>query len=151
MSLDPDDIIGVSATPLEPGFLFIGPWGRDSVWAPMGELSSALQAVVDRNVTAHPWDGWPNPHESGAKGLRTLEDGVARTELDRLSAAKLDEPWTDRPAQKQVLSNILHGREVSSAARKSIATLMKGRPLRELAAVVAEVLPRSTPTKGGTT
>lgn len=137
--IGPDEVLGVSATRLEPGLLFVGPWGR-SAWSPLGSLSSALQTVVERAVTAHPWDAWPNPGEPGAKGIRTLEDDVARAELARLSEAKLGEPWTDRPAQKQVLSNILHGREVSSAARKSIATLMKGRPLRELAGVVADVL-----------
>ena len=68
-------------------------------------------------------------------------DPKAKLELGRLSEAKLDEPWSSRPAQKQVLSNVLHGRDVTRAQRQRIATLMEGRPLRDLAQVVAEVLP----------
>lgn len=67
-------------------------------------------------------------------------DGRTVVELSRLSPAKVAEPWTGRPAQLQVLSNVVHGRNVSAAQRRLIKQRMEGRPLGQLAVVVAEVL-----------
>lgn len=67
-------------------------------------------------------------------------DGKATVELSRLSPAKVAELWTGRDAQLQVLSNVLHGRPVSREQRHLIKERMKGRPLGQLAVVVAEVL-----------
>lgn len=67
-------------------------------------------------------------------------DGKALVELSRLSPAKVAELWTGRDAQLQVLSNVLHGRPVSREQRHLIKERMKGRPLGQLAVVVAEVL-----------
>jgi hypothetical protein len=79
-------------------------------------VEATVEAVVQRN------------------DRRTLQ------ELSRLSEDKLAELWTGRDAQNQVLSNVLHGRSVPREKRHLIKERMKGRPLFELATVVAEVL-----------
>lgn len=71
-------------------------------------------------------------------GLR--EDERTKVELAFLSAPKLAEPWSGRDAQKQVLSNVLRGREVTREQRARIAERMAGRPLADLRFIVAEVL-----------
>jgi len=70
------------------------------------------------------------------------EDAAARTELERLSSAKLSEPWKGRHAQRQVLSNILRGREVTREQREAIAAGMVGKPLSDLRFAVASILGR---------
>lgn len=76
-----------------------------------------------------------------ARDLPGPRDERAERELGRLSPAKLDEPWSDRAAQKQVLSNILYGRGFSRDQRRAIAAEMAGRSLRDLAQVVARFEP----------
>lgn len=71
---------------------------------------------------------------------RTREDERARVELSRLSGPKLAEPWSGRDAQKQVLSNVLSGRQVTREQRVRIAERMTERPLSDLGFVVAAVL-----------
>jgi len=71
---------------------------------------------------------------------RTRQDELAARELARLSAPKLAELWTDRDAQKQVLSNVLSGRNVTREARARIRERMAGRPLSDLGFIVAAVL-----------
>ena len=75
------------------------------------------------------------------KGL-VYQDVPTATELSRLSEHKLAEVWIGRDAQKQVLSNVLRGRILPGdrVTRKAIVEKMSGRPLRDLAHVVAEVL-----------
>lgn len=130
------DVTGVDGLSHGDGFIFEGPT-RKVVWSPVGFLSCALSTAFGEPV-AHPWDPWPNPQKG--RGMAAVEDARAVDELSRLSVPKLAEAWTGRPAQKQVLANVLHGREVTREQRKRIAELMQGRPLQELAAVVAEVL-----------
>lgn len=64
----------------------------------------------------------------------------ARNELARLSEAKLNEPWTNRDAQKQILSNVLFKADVSRPQRAGIVAAMAGRALGDLANVVREEL-----------
>lgn len=79
------------------------------------------------------------PAQILAYGAGRREDERARTELLRLSGAKLREPWAGRPAQKQVLANILSGREgVTPALRQQVQALMVGRPLSDLRFAVVE-------------
>lgn len=63
-------------------------------------------------------------------------------ELSRLSGKKLDELWTNRPAQLQVLSNILHARGVKVKRQEldAIKSHMVNKPLRHIADAVAAVL-----------
>lgn len=68
------------------------------------------------------------------------KDARAVAELGFISEPKLAEIWTARPAQKQVLSNVLRGRDVSKEQRTRIADRMQGKPLHDLARVVAEVM-----------
>jgi hypothetical protein len=68
------------------------------------------------------------------------EDNQAKVELGRLSAPKLAEVWTARPAQTQVLANVLYGRDVSKEQKRRITERMQGQPLSALASVVFEVL-----------
>jgi hypothetical protein len=67
-------------------------------------------------------------------------DALTETELSRFSNEKLAERWRGKPAQRQVLSNVLAGRNISRQQRQRMAMLMEGAELRELAHVVAEVL-----------
>lgn len=69
------------------------------------------------------------------------EDERAVVELSRLSRQKLAEDWTGRPAQKQVLVNILHGRGFSREQRQQIAEAMDGHMLGELRFIVARFTP----------
>jgi hypothetical protein len=135
---DAISIIDIAALPHQDGFIFEGPT-RKVAWSPVGFLSCALSTVSAWAVAAHPWDPWPNRSQQGGR-MPSFEDERALIELRRLSAAKLAEPWTGRPAQKQVLANVLHGREVTKEQRNTIAQRMTGRPLSHLAGVVAEVL-----------
>lgn len=63
-------------------------------------------------------------------------------ELARLSAAKLAETWTNRPAQMQVLKNIFHSldHKATRVELESIKEQMKGKPLSAIANVVLAVL-----------
>lgn len=65
--------------------------------------------------------------------MLTLDDLVDRLEQQRLSDAKLAEPYSDRPAQRQVLSNLLYdyGVEVPRNTRKAIREGAMGRPLQD--------------------
>lgn len=63
-------------------------------------------------------------------------------ELTRLSLPKLNETWTSRPAQLQVLKNILHSwdRKVTRVELETIKERMAGKMLRDIAVVAAEIL-----------
>lgn len=61
-------------------------------------------------------------------------------EMSSMSLAKKNELWTARPAQKQIVSNVLAGLEVSRETRAKILKEMQGRPLSALSRVVFEVL-----------
>jgi hypothetical protein len=70
---------------------------------------------------------------------------LASAELARFSVQKLEERWTDKPAQKQVLSNIVRtlkdrGVVVTREQRQHVAHAMQGRQLHELANVLVGVL-----------
>lgn len=69
----------------------------------------------------------------------------ARAELARFSSSKRAELWTDKPAQKQVLSNVIsvvtrYGHDVSRDQRALIRAAMEGLPLHKLPDVVLREL-----------
>jgi len=63
-------------------------------------------------------------------------------ELARLSDKKLNEKWSARPAQLQVLRNIFHGvtPKVTRLELQAIKDNMNGRQLRDVATVAMSVL-----------
>lgn len=119
---------------------------------------AARRLILVRWITGMP-SGWVRQWLAAeAKGMRLpvgsqaaeqkavgLIRRAAEAELGRLSAGKLDERWTDRPAQKQVLSNVLHtlkgqGLAVTRAQRQQVAHTMQGKQLRELGTAVVSVV-----------
>lgn len=67
------ETIGVWGEPVGCGVMYRGPRGKEA-WSPMGFLSSALSAVLERarEVAAHPWDPWPLERGWPPLELRTL-------------------------------------------------------------------------------
>lgn len=73
--------------------------------------------------------------------LAADDDGLGPS-LRRFSREKLAEIWTDRPAQLQVLRNILHReqRKLTMSELREIKQRMSGRPLRDIAVVAMSVI-----------
>lgn len=83
----------------------------------------------------------PRPTGGVRTELVRLPDVITSRVLARYSRVKLAELWTGKPGQKQVLSNVLGGRdEVWDSDREEIEKKMAGRSLGDLGLVVAEVL-----------
>lgn len=117
------------------------------------ELVSALKSAAKR-LERLEQDERLRRRQGAEEAAKALTDAVDRrlsfhnqlvNELSGFSVPKLREPWTGKPAQRQVLSNLVRvyaeqGVEVTFLERRRVMERMERRPLAELVGVIEQVV-----------